>query len=247
MRFPSPLTACIRHLHRSLLHLFYPSQCLHCHLPLHPHAPVLCSACASLLDLIPIEGRCKRCFLLEEQTMNRHYCSQCNLTPPLYYRMAAAFDYEGPAATLVRALKYGGQTHLAEGMGAFLATQFEQLGWPLPDALVPVPLSPFRLWERRYNQSQLLAEVLGDFLNRPVWSVLRRRHGGASQAALPLSMRQQLDSTLFYWKDSSQSINDKILLVIDDVMTSGATLNCCAERLYEHRPRLLYALAFCHA
>jgi competence protein ComFC len=158
--------------------------------------------------------------------------------------MAAAFDYEGPAASLVKRLKYSNQPYLASGMAAFLVAQLDQLQWPLPDALVPVPLSFTHWLERGYNQSSLLAEEMGRLLDCPVWHALKRQSGDYSQAALNLEQRKTLDGSRFRL-NSKYSMSEKTLLVIDDVMTSGLTLQRCAETLMTASPASLYALTFC--
>lgn len=228
---------------QSTCHLIYPTQCLHCQQLLPPESLVLCSDCASLLQLIDPEERCPACFnpYTEEGVQ---ICQECLHCPSFYTRMGAGFDYEGPAASLVKRLKYGNRPYLAQGMAAFLIAQLDRLDWPLPDALIPVPLSFTHWLERGYNQSALLAEEMGRMLQRPVWDVLQRRSGDFSQAALTLEQRKALAGSRFKLKPN-HSLQDKVLLVIDDVLTSGSTLQRCAETLSVEYPASLYALTFC--
>ena len=160
---------------RSFLHLAFPTKCRHCEALLPPDETVLCPGCSSLLDLIHPEGRCSACFnpMKEEELV----CQECRHDPFAYAGMGAAFEYEGPAASLVKKMKYAQQPYLAKGMAAFLVAQFDRLQWPLPDALVPIPLSWTRRLERGYNQSFLLAEAMGALLQRPVWDILKRQSG----------------------------------------------------------------------
>jgi len=160
--------------------------------------------------------------------------------------MGAAFDYEGPATSLVRHLKYANRPYLAQGMAAFLVVQFDQLQWPIPDALIPVPLSFTHWLQRGYNQSRLLAEEMGRLLTCPTWNALKRRSGNFSQAALTLEQRKSMDSQSFR-RNLMYPLQGKVLLLIDDVMTSGLTLQRCAETLSTGDPAALYALAFCRA
>lgn len=231
-------------LRNSFLHLFYPAFCLHCKESLPPASFVLCSDCASLLDLIFPESRCPNCFepLNEkEETI----CDDCRMNPSPFFRIAAAFDYEGPAATLVKNLKFGNQPQLAKGMAGYLVAQFLALQWPLPDAIVPVPLSFFHKLERGYNQSELMANEVGKILNRPVWNLLKRKSGDFSQSALSLEMRASLKGSCFRKKHTRYELQGKILLIIDDVMTSGMTLQRTGEILQADHPSMLYALTFC--
>ncbi len=225
-----------------MLHLAFPGKCLHCGLLLPPEPVVLCPGCASLLDLIIPEERCPACFNpLSEHAL---LCSDCLQYPSLFTCMGAAFNYEGPAASLIKRLKYGNQPYLARGMAAFLVAQFDRLGWPMPDAIIPVPLSFGRWLERGYNQSALLADEMGALLQCPVWNALKRKSGDFSQAALSLEQRKALDGSRFKL-NPKYPLDGKVLLVVDDVMTSGSTLGRCAEVLNRGNPASLYGLTFC--
>lgn len=232
----------LRLLQDSLCHLLYPTKCLHCCCLLAPDEKLLCPGCASLLDLLSPDNRCPVCFhLFSEEAL---HCPNCIHYPSLFNHMAAAFSYEGPASSLVKGLKYGNQPYLAKGMGAFLVAQWERLGWPIPDALVPVPLSIGRWIERGYNQSALLAHEMGGILKRPVWDVLKRQSGDFSQTALSLEMRKMLRKNRFALKKSHLLAN-RVILVVDDVMTTGTTLRCCAQVINQANPTSIYALTFC--
>jgi ComF family protein len=161
-------------------------------------------------------------------------------------RIAAAFDYDGPAATLVKQLKYGGQPYLAEGAGSFLTAQFIRLEWPLPDFIIPMPMAPLRRFERGYNQSQLLAEVIGRLINRPVLNILKRASGDFSQAGLSHKQRLQLSENAITLK-SNEQLRDACLLLVDDVMTTGSTLQRCAKALAGGYPESIYAITVCRA
>jgi len=231
------------HLKRSLTQLFYPAQCLHCQDFIEPGETVFCSACMSLLELIDPEERCQTCFEILP-TNSSHACAYCKKHPSLFYRCGAAFDYIGPAASLVKRLKYGNQPHLAKGIAAYLVMQFIQLDWPFPDALIPVPISFTHWLDRGYNQSALIAEEMAHLLKVPILNVLKRKSGDFSQASLTVDQRYALKNQTFKLK-KRHCIKDQTLLLIDDVVTSGTTLNKCAESLMAGHPATLYALSFC--
>lgn len=164
----------------------------------------------------------------------------------MIHRIASAFDYEGPAATLIKKLKYGRQPYLAEGAGAFLAAQFIHLEWPLPDVIIPMPMAALRKFDRGYNQSLLLAQVVGRLLNRPILDLLKRRSGDFSQAGLSRKQRQGLGENAITLKPTDK-LRDKSILLIDDVMTTGSSLHRCAEALAGGHPENIYAITVCRA
>ncbi len=225
----------------SLMHLVYPASCIHCGEQLGPGASVLCDPCGSLLEMLDPEERCPRCFNLQGADGHCRYCAK---NPSIFYRTGAVFSYMGPPASIIKKMKYGCQPHLAKGAGAFLIAQFEKMDWSMPDAIVPVPVSFFHWLERGFNQSTLLANELAKVLQVPVWDALKRSGPSLSQAGLTLEQRKLLGKKQFKLK-GNYPIEDKNILLIDDVMTSGSTLNRCAEAIYQKCPQTLSALTFC--
>lgn len=136
--------------------------------------------------------------------------------------------------------------HLAKGASAYLTAQFLLLDWPLPDVIVPVPISFTRWFQRGYNQSFLLASGLGEMINRPVQEALLRKSGDFSQAGLNHRQRISLSGETILMK-KHQGLQDKCILLIDDVMTTGTTMHKCAEALSEECPGRIYGLTLCHA
>lgn len=228
---------------KAFVNLVYPPLCLSCKESVSDDARFLCENCLSQLQLIDPAERCAFCFSAQ-YSPEKHLCEECARTPPLLNRMAAAFDYIGPSACLVKKLKYSQQAYLAKGLGAYLAAQFLQLEWPMPDVIIPVPIVlPHRI-ERGFNQSALLAYGLSDMIQSPVQEALVRKSGDYSQAGLSRKQRMQLDGALFCLK-KKQNLQDKCILLIDDVITTGSTLRKCAEILLEECPASIYGLAVC--
>lgn len=229
----------------SFSHLLYPSFCLHCNQPKCLSTHIFCDSCASLLQVLDAEGRCQLCFSEEVATQSK-VCADCRRRPMVWRRMAAVWDYFGPAATLVTRLKYGGQHYLAKSMAAFLVAQVDFLQWPLPNAIVPVPMSLLKRLSRGYNQTHLIALEMGDLLGIPVIDALARSEGDYAQAGLSFAQRQRLQPKRFVLKKKT-SVADQRLLLIDDVFTTGSTLRCCAEAIIEGHPNDVYALTVCRA
>lgn len=227
----------------ALSKLIFPSHCLHCEGVIADQAPLFCQDCVLLLDQVDPAERCSYCFA---QTEGAGPCGECSGKIQHLRRVAAVFDYAGPAATLVQRLKYGGLPYLAKDLGAYLVAQHCHLEWPLPDLIVPVPISTTRWLSRGFNQSELLAERMGELLGVPVCDILVRRSGDYSQAALRREERVELPKERFRLK-LKHDIRDKTILLVDDVLTTGTTLQCCGEVLQEGAPSEIYGLTVCRA
>lgn len=239
-------TAALKAAGKSFVDLIYPPFCLHCNESLRSTSPLFCDLCLELFVPIDSTQRCPYCFSADFSSESGPCCALCRKTPPHWDRLAAVFEYEGPASSLVKRMKYGGQFYLAKGIGAYLAAYLIGLEWPLPDYIIPMPMASFKKLERGYNQSKLLADVVGELLNRPVKDVLTRLNGDFSQAALSVKDRMQLNSEAFSLKNDTD-LYDKNILLIDDVVTTGSTLKCCCEVLRGSCPAHIYALSFCKA
>lgn len=228
---------------RSLLDLIYPALCLHCRSLVSNSSVNLCDTCVSLLELIDFSERCPYCFSSDFNS-EKHLCAECYLRLPSLDGFAAAFDYLGPAATLVSQIKYGNQPYLAKGCGAYMAAQLLRMDWPIPDVIVPVPIAKMHWFERGYNQADLLAKSLAVILEKPITQPLKRKSGGWSQAGLSRNQRLNLPKSSFEWK-RKVDFADKKILIVDDVSTTGSTLRQCAEVLLESCPASIYAITLC--
>lgn len=158
------------------------------------------------------------------------------------WHCAAAFEYLGPVQTLVKELKYSGQWYLAKTAAAFMLLQIERLAWDKPDLIIPIPQPFLKKMLRGYNQSGLIAKELADLLDVPVIDALKRQSGNYSQASLSIEQRLQLNPTTIQLRTCD--VEDKTVLIIDDVMTTGTTMRLCAETLLQGYPKKLYGLAF---
>lgn len=142
-------------------------------------------------------------------------------------------DYVPPLDTLPKALKFGGQRSLAKDMGAALARSFLQHGdgQDAPDCFIPVPISDSRLRERGYNQALLIARSLGHALNIPVKArhLLKLQDTGR-QAELNASQRR--DNLLGAFA-CLRDVEGMHIGLVDDVMTTGATLAVCEQVLLD--------------
>lgn len=148
---------------------------------------------------------------------------------------AAALFYYHPhseTAQLVYRLKYNNRPDIGEDIGRVMANELQATDFFSDiDVLLPVPLASKRLRQRGYNQSEQLAKGISDITHLPiVTKALRRKHFQQSQTTLNRWQRQENVEDTFWLKDGSQ-LQDKHVLLIDDICTTGATLISCANTL----------------
>ena len=145
---------------------------------------------------------------------------------------------------MIKKLKYSSQYGLAQSAGAFMAAFLLKNSWPSPDVIIPVPISLSHWLNRKYNQSELLGRSMAQFLHCPVQNALTRSSLDYSQAALSSEKRANEKNISIQLK-GKQNLRDKVLLLVDDVLTTGATLEACAKALQEDSPTHIFALTFC--
>jgi ComF family protein len=152
--------------------------------------------------------------------------------PPVYGRARAAVCFDETARVLVHALKYGDRLDLAPLMGRFMANAGRELT-ASADLLVPVPLHWRRQWSRRFNQSAVLAEVIGKASGRKVsYRALRRVKATAHQVGLARSERAaNVQGAFAVPRGRRKELADRRLILVDDVLTSGATIEACTRAL----------------
>jgi ComF family protein len=215
------------------LDLLLPPSCVTCGSPVD--APGLqCGACFVELNA-PGEPCCACCgapFELSWHATEGGLCQRCIDMPPPFRRARAALNYDRASRRLVLPFKHGGRTELATFLGRLMARAGATL---LRDAeiLVPVPLHRRRLFARRYNQAALLARTLGGMTGRTVMvDALRRTQDTVSLGKRSAAERRDEVGDAFAVRPRrAHSLEGRRVLLIDDVMTSGATACACAERL----------------
>ncbi|MGQ9631088.1 MAG: ComF family protein [bacterium] len=155
--------------------------------------------------------------------------------------------YEGAAREAIHLLKYDGKTDLARPLGEMMALHaLDELGDFAFDCVVPVPLSLRRLRQRGYNQSLLLALEVGRHLRKPVLDVLARIRDTVPQSDLGSEERRKNVRGAFAVK-SPEDIAEKIVMLVDDIFTTGATADECAFALRIAGAKSVYVFALSRA
>jgi ComF family protein len=222
--------------------LFFPERCPFCRNLLRTQGeeiPGLCPVCEKDIQWM-MPPYCPRCGRAFPKGATSNLCSDC-LKQKLFFDWGrAAVIYQGIFAEAIQRFKYQGDIHLADPLGWFWnKVNLEALSF---EAIIPVPLHPARLRERGFNQALLLGKILGKIHNKKVLAkALRRTRNTIPQVQLDHSERERNVRGAFAVRHQHE-IMDKCLLLVDDVFTTGATVNECARILKKSGAKQIFVL-----
>lgn len=234
-----------------LVEILLPAGCAACRtwIPGGRAAPLVCARCRSRLR-VASWPRCPRChFPRGARRADTPDCLECRDWSPALVAARFAYVLEPPAADLVHALKYEGWRELAALMGdavAALGPSAGAAGAGRP-VVVPVPTTTRRLRERGYNQAELLASRVAEVCRAPLVSALVRRGDRGSQTSLAPSERRENVRGAFALAAGALAIRGAHVLLVDDVLTTGATASEAAQALSAADPASVTLLAFARA
>jgi ComF family protein len=215
-----------------LLDLVLPDECRICERPLHELSRVpVCRHCLKQPATLDAEFFCRTCrtpFLNRYPLDDTGQCPLCRLGLNGFDEVYSAGSYEGNLRKLIHLFKFDGVQPLGRPLAGFLAGILprEQRF----DVIVPMPLHWRRKWQRGFNQSELLAREIAGRWNVPVRNVVRRKRATTPQAGLTSAQRRKNVQGAFEAKYKARLDGQRVLL-IDDVLTTGATASACARVL----------------
>lgn len=224
----------------------FPPACVVCGATVEAGLAPVCRLCWHRLPRV-VPPRCRRCGatrLLDLPSPGG--CLECADWPEGLTRATAPHRMEDATARLVHAFKYRGARALASPMGRSMERPARRLAGHRAVVLVPVPLSPARRRQRGFNQAADLARALGDATGWEVRGLLERAGGGPRQARLGRADRRRNVRGRFRSARGTSAAEAPVILV-DDVLTTGATAAACARTLAREGTRVLGVVVFARA
>jgi len=210
-----------------------PPLCVNCKGDVSHHG-ALCAACWRQLNFIG-GASCQCCgvpFDVLDGGGADLQCDECIAFPPVFSRARAPLVYDDASRSMVMRLKYGDELHVVPSMLPFLRQAGAEI-LARADVLTPVPLARWRLWRRRYNQAALLGAALASatgIAHQP--DLLRRTRHTPPQGGLDRKQRQRNVQGAFAVNPAyADTIVNRTVVLVDDVLTTGATANECARAL----------------
>lgn len=222
-----------------LMEWLYPKRCIGCYGLLEDEEADCCQLCYNEFKIIT-KGYCEKCGKLHER--EEAICFDCRKVSHSFEAGRGVFVYEGLIKKSLFGLKFFKHTWLGYGFGRILAGYYRQENLWNVDLIVPVPLHLFRFMERGYNQAEIIAKNLGQDLKIPCNSrILSRAKVTRPQKDLTDDERFHNLKLAFKVKNREEIVGKKILL-IDDIYTTGATIDSCAKALLDEGASKVYFL-----
>lgn len=225
----------------------YPRNCVFCGGTVESAHGYICWKCLAKLDFIrpplceicgrPVDGRIDSSFI----------CSWCMRNPPAFDKARSACRYYSDIREMIHSYKYGGAVWLARDLADLVITAVRTHYLFLSvDAVTFVPLHFIKKRIRTYNQSLLIARYVAKALDKPLSvNFLKRRKTGLTQAGLTAAQRRENVKGMFQ-ASSTCHTSGRNFLLIDDVMTTGATVNECAKVMKEAGAAKVYVATVAH-
>lgn len=213
------------------LDLILPPRCFSCGVSVATQGQ-LCATCWNGLNFIT-DPQCECCGLpFEYEHLEGLRCGSCQSRPPAYEQARAAFHYDDGSRSLILSFKHGDRTATAKALAQWMNRAVAPI---IEDdmLIVPVPLHRWRLLKRRYNQSALLAQQIArDFECAYEPLLLYRKKATASQGGLSASARRaNVKQAFALYEKAKDRLMGRSVLLVDDVLTTGATVEACADIL----------------
>lgn len=225
----------VKNILKSFINIIFPPTCIVCK-HLTDKEDGICFECLGKIDFIS-NPKCSCCgypfeVLYPDNKGNtkNYICPRCSLFPPIYNKCLSSVRYNDASKKILLPFKHADKGHYAKVMGKLMATTMMEVKDDI-DLIIPVPLHIKRMLKRKYNQSALLATRISNITNKEIaYNVLFRGKFKESQGHLSHNRRKANVFGNFKVKNANL-VKGKTVLLIDDVYTTGATVNECAKVL----------------
>ncbi|CAA6808131.1 MAG: Competence protein F homolog, phosphoribosyltransferase domain; protein YhgH required for utilization of DNA as sole source of carbon and energy [uncultured Thiotrichaceae bacterium] len=216
------------------------AECVLCKKTAHSNHPALCTHCKNLLNAYHCCQQCGN--TLKDENLN--ICGNCQTTPPAVDQTFCLSTYSPTARELIKQLKFNQQLLIADSLGKLLAQAIYHQKIPLPDIIIPVPMHKKRLRQRGFNQALQIAKPVSKQLSIHLSnSIAYRSIYTLPQTQLNASTRRTNPQASFHCK----KISGEHIAIIDDVITTGSTVNTLAKILKKQGASRVSAWAIAHA
>ncbi|MCI7814497.1 MAG: ComF family protein [Lachnospiraceae bacterium] len=223
--------------------IFYPYQCPFCRTIVGGGHPDLCASCRENIKKIS-EPRCKKCGR-PIRVPEKEFCGDCEEKPHLYEEGMALYLYEGEVRKAVHRLKFQNQRVYGEIFGKAMAEAFEEKikKWGV-EAVIPVPMYKKKQRKRGYNQAELLAREVAQRLELPLLcDLVVRTRDTKPQKELTGKERENNLKKAFLMVDDAVKLRK--ILIVDDIYTTGSTVDAMADVLKRHGVEAVYFISLC--
>ena len=214
-----------------LLRFLFPPKCVCCDTVVESDCFALCTSCAA--ELPKNKKACKICGTPLDTVYGPLLCTKCQTTRRAFSGACIPYIYRDGARDAILKMKFCGRSGSARTLAACILLKMREQEMPRPDVITYVPMHFIRLGMRGYNQAELLAKALGKMLSVPVEATLRK-----TKHTVPQSKKGQRERILalrgMYAVLPRAAVRDKKILLVDDVVTTGSTMQVCASLLKKH-------------
>ncbi len=223
----------LAHWAKTTANTLFPARCASCRELVEKHG-ALCSSCWQNIHFIT-DPICYKCGLPFEYNIGEMaLCAACMKQKPAYTEARAIFKYDENSKSQLLAFKFHDKTQLAPVFGqwlARLASSYENKA----HFIIPVPLHYMRLMTRRYNQASLIAHALSKNSTFPVLpdTLIRRRKTMVQSGLSKKEREKNVHGAFMVPKNKREGLKGKSVILVDDVMTTGATLDACSRTLHD--------------
>ena len=226
----------------SFIDLIFPKTCIECNSRLNDKKQILCSDCEQSLDFLT--GVCEICGAPKENVS----CEICESNKFFFDKARSIFFFDNTIQNLIHNLKYNEMKGVSEFLGKYTKeylSKFEP--FDKIDFIVPVPLHKVKKRSRGFNQSEFLTRVISEKTNwTHITDLILRKKFTETQTKLSRTKRQENVSDAFKLNPKF-NIENKSILIVDDVFTTGATINSTCKLLRNHNANKIYVLTIARA